>query len=118
MHNPHCKICNGSGVIQGASYGGMSERLACDCWIRPRVISNARAFQLLSQWHGGQWCPLYAVQSSGLVESWSDLASVVRRNVKGRDQVKLLTWISFAARRNVGKFKHSQDGRYYYRVRN
>jgi hypothetical protein len=80
-------------------------------------ISTYRALQLFGEWHSGQWCPMYAVQSSRLVASWTDLLIAIRKITDTDVRAKLELWVQRAARRNVGKRKHPHDGNWYYYVR-
>ena len=64
------------------------------------MIRASTARKLFYSWHGGQWSPLYAAASSGLVENWEALKHEVREcyvtSTSRKEQAelaRLLDWV-------------------------
>lgn len=64
----------------------------------PRTLTPQRARSLAYEWHGGQWSPLYAFASSGLVQDQSKLLAEIKSCMPStaedqRDLVRLYNYV-------------------------
>jgi uncharacterized protein YbaA (DUF1428 family) len=57
------------------------------------MIQNKTARKLMYEWHSGQWSPMYAAASSGLVESFDALLYDVKSINDDIDRTKLTEWV-------------------------
>lgn len=60
------------------------------------MITNNEARELLYAWHSGQWSPLYAAASSGLVLDIQKLAEGINDITDLVDKAKLFKWFDNA----------------------
>jgi hypothetical protein len=93
------------------------KELARQCQANIQSISTRRALALLTRWHRGQWCAMYAAQSSGLVKSWSELLTAIQSIANTHTRYVLRRWVQRAARVAGDKERNANDGRRYYSVR-
>ena len=77
------------------------------------MIQSRTARKMMYSWHGGQWCPLHAAASSGLVYDWDALLYACNGMKDSKeypqDYAKLTEWIKH--KQSKQKFSVAVQGR-------
>ncbi len=74
------------------------------------MIRHTTARRIMYDWHAGQWSPLYAAASSGLVESFVELADAAATITDADERGELMSWLQ---RQSSSAPRVAVDGREY-----